>query len=301
MPPANTGATAADSQAIPAAPPGWRTHPLGRLLRDPLGALGVALVIVVVASALFADLLSPSDPTALDPRLRLQAPSAGHPLGTDHLGRDLFARTLHGGRIALGVSLVAVGLSVSIGLALGMVAGYGPRWLDNLLLLVFDAIRSFPTIMFALALVTLLGPSLHTIVLIVVVTSIPVYGRIVRTQTQSLRQHEFVLAERALGAGVARVLLEHVLPNVIGPVLILASMEIPVVVTIEAGLSFLGVGVRPPTPSWGLILNDGYAFIRDTPWPVLAGGSPLIVTTLGFTFLGESLRDLFDPKLRRDA
>jgi peptide/nickel transport system permease protein len=181
-----------------------------------------------------------------------------------------------------------------------MLAGYGPPWLDNTLVLAFDAVRSFPTIMFALALVTLLGPSIFTIVVIVVITSFPVYGRVVRTQTQSLKTHEFVLAERALGARLGRVLGRHILPNVVGPVLILASMEIPVVVTIESGLSFLGVGIRPPTPSWGSILNDGYTFIRDTPWPVVAGGLPLVVTTLGFTFLGEALRDLFDPTLRHE-
>jgi len=280
---------------------GRRARPFGRLWRDPLGRVGVGLVALVVASAVGADVLSPFDPTVLDPRLRLQAPSARHLLGTDHLGRDLLARVLHGGRIALGVSLVSVGLALAIGLGLGMLAGYGPPWLDDSLILGFDAVRSFPTIMLALAIVTLFGPSLDTIVLIVVVTSIPVYARVVRTQTQALRGYDFILAERALGAGFPRILVEHVLPNVIGPALILASMDVPVVVTIEAGLSFLGLGVRPPTPSWGLILNDGYTFIRDTPWPVLAGGFPLIVTTLGFTFLGESLRDIFDPQLRREA
>ncbi len=207
---------------------------------------------------------------------------------------------LYGGRIALWVSLIAVSLSLAFGLVLGLLAGYGPRWLDNLLMLVFDAVRSFPTVMFAMAVVTLIGPSLGTIILIVVVTSMPLYGRIVRTQTLSLKAQEFILAERALGASTLRVLASHMLPNVIGPVLILASMEIPVVITLEAGLSFLGFGVRPPTPSWGSILNDGYQFIRDTPWLVLAGGVPLVVTTLGFTFLGEALRDIFDPKLARN-
>ena len=286
---------------MPAGPSPPRGGPaFRRLLRDPLGALGLALVALVVSGALLAGGLSGTDPTALDLPARQLGPSWAHPLGTDHLGRDLFTRVLHGGRVALQVSGVSVGLALSVGLVLGMLAGYGPPWLDNTLVLAFDAVRSFPTILFALALVTLLGPSVLTIVVIVVVTSFPVYGRIVRTQTQSLKTHEFVLAERALGARLLRILGRHILPNVVGPVLILASMEIPVVVTIEAGLSFLGVGIRPPTPSWGSILNDGYTFIRDTPWPVLAGGLPLVVTTLGFTFLGEALRDVFDPSLRHE-
>jgi peptide/nickel transport system permease protein len=273
---------------------------LARLARDPIGLFGAVVVALVVLSAVLADVLSPADPTALDPAVRLQWPSLAHPLGTDHLGRDLLARVLHGGRVALEVSLLSVSLALAVGLGLGMLAGYGPPWLDNVLLLVFDGVRSFPTVMFALALVALVGPSLATILLVVVVTSVPLYGRVVRTQTLSLKTTEFILAERALGAGMVRVLAGHVLPNVIGPVLILASMEIPVVVTIEAGLSFLGLGIRPPTPSWGSILNDGYTFIRDTPWVVMAGGAPVVVTTLGFTFLGESLRDIFDPRLRRE-
>ena len=265
---------------------------LGRALRDPLGALGATLVVLFVLSAALSPWIAPYDPSALDVPARLQGPSLAHPLGTDNLGRDVFSRVLYGGRIALGVALTAVGLS--------LIAGYGPRWLDNLLLLLFDAVRAFPVIMFALAVITVVGPSLQTVILVVVVTTIPAYARIVRTQTLSLRHTEFILAERSLGAGAPRVLLVHILPNVIGPLLILASMEIPVVITIEAGLSFLGLGVRPPTPSWGNILNDGYAFIRNTPWLVIAAGIPLVLTTLGFTFLGEALRDVFDPRLRRD-
>jgi peptide/nickel transport system permease protein len=269
-------------------------------LRDPLGALGATLVLLFVLSAALAPMIAPYDPNALDVPARLQGPSLAHLLGTDNLGRDVFSRVLHGGRIALGVALTAVGLSLVAGTLLGLIAGYGPRWLDNLLLLLFDSVRAFPVIMFALAVITVVGPSLQTVILVVVVTTIPQYARIIRTQTLSLRHTEFILAERSLGAGAPRVLLVHILPNVIGPLLILASMEIPVVITIEAGLSFLGLGVRPPTPSWGNILNDGYAFIRNTPWLVIAAGIPLVLTTLGFTFLGETLRDVFDPRLRRD-
>jgi peptide/nickel transport system permease protein len=231
---------------------------------------------------------------------RLAPPSGEHLLGTDQMGRDTFSRVIMGTQIALKVALVAISLTLLGGLILGLAAGYGPKWLDNFLLLVFDTLRSFPTIMFALAVVAVVGPSLNTVILVIVVTTVPVYGRIIRTQTQAIRYNEFIQAERAMGAGAFRILGIHVMPNIIGPLLIVASMDIPVVVTIEAGLSFLGLGVRPPTPSWGSILNDGYSFIRNTPWMVIAGGIPLILTTLGFTFLGESLRDIFDPKLRKD-
>ncbi len=292
--------TADASLVIPPRPERVWITVLRRLVSDPLGALGLGLVVLLVVSALGADFLATHDPFQMAPRQRMQDPSAAHWLGTDQLGRDVYSRVVYGGRIALWVSLVAVGLSLLGGLVLGMLAGYGPRWLDNLLVLIFDSVRSFPTIMFALAMVTLLGPSLSTIITVIVVASIPVYGRIVRIQTLSLKETEFVLAERALGAGPIRILFSHILPNLIGPLLILASMEIPVVITIEAGLSFLGLGVRPPTPTWGSILQDGYQYIRDTPWLVISGGLPLILTTLGFTFLGESLRDAFDPKLNRN-
>jgi peptide/nickel transport system permease protein len=181
-----------------------------------------------------------------------------------------------------------------------MLAGYGPRRLDSVLVLIFDSIRAFPTIMFALAVITIVGPSLNTVIAVVVITTVPGYARIARTQTLALKHTEFILAERSLGAKPIRVMFSHIVPNVIAPLLILASMDIPVVITIEAGLSFLGLGVKPPTASWGSILSLGYSFIRDTPWMVIAGGVPLILTTLGFTFLGEALRDVFDPKLKKD-
>lgn len=274
---------------------------LRRLFKDPMGLLGLVLVVLIVSSAVFASALAPQNPNQMNVRERLAAPSAKHLMGTDQLGRDVFSRVIVGSRIALQVALVSITLALAGGMILGLLAGYGPKWLDNILLLVFDTLRSFPTIMFALAVVTVVGPSLNTVILVIVVTTIPVYGRIIRTQTQAIRHNEFIQAERAMGAGPVRVLGLHVLPNIIGPLLIVASMDIPVVVTIEAGLSFLGLGVRPPTPSWGSILNDGYSFIRNTPWMVVSGGIPLILTTLGFTFLGESLRDIFDPKLRKEV
>ena len=272
---------------------------LALFLRNPTGMLGLTLVIMFFASALFAHVFATHDPFAMDIPNRLSGPTAAHWAGTDQLGRDTFTRVLYGGRVALQVAAVGVSVSLVAGLILGMLAGFGPAWLDNLLLLVFDSIRSFPTVVLALAAVALLGPSLELVLAIVIVTSIPGYGRLVRTSTLALKNTEFILAERSLGAGTWRILAHHIMPNVIGPLLILAAMDVPVVVTIEAGLSFLGLGVQPPTASWGTILNEGYLIIRDTPWMVVAGGIPLVLTTLGFTFLGEALRDVFDPRLRK--
>jgi len=263
-----------------------------------LGAFGLFLVVAVIGAAVFADLLASADPSRISPRDRFMPPGAEHLLGTDQLGRDLFSRVLHGGRIALTVALGSTGVSLLIGIALGLISGYGPRWLDNVLILLFDAIKSFPTVMLALAFVTLFGPSLTAVVVVVIIINVPGYARIIRTQTIALKNAEFVTAAQSMGASTARILRVHVLPNVIGPILILASMDIPVVIAIEAGMSFLGLGVRPPTPSWGAILNDGFASIRESVWIVFAGGIPIILTTLGFTFLGETLRDVFDPSLK---
>ncbi|MGF1525468.1 MAG: ABC transporter permease [Candidatus Competibacterales bacterium] len=271
-----------------------------RFFANPLGVFGLVLVVAVVSAAVLAPWIAPYDPVALNVMNRLQPPSVEHWLGTDQLGRDIFSRVLYGGQVALQVAGISVTAALFIGTLLGMIAGLGPRWLDGLIVLLFDTVRSFPTVVFALAVVAAVGPSLATVVGVVIVTAMPIFGRIVRTQTASLRQREFILAERSLGASTGYIMVHHVLPNVLGPVFILAAMEIPVVIFIEAGLSFLGLGIRPPTPSWGTILNDGYSFIRTSPWPVIAGGIPLVITTLGFTFLGEALRDTFDPKLQRE-
>lgn len=270
-----------------------------RVASDPLGLMGLCLVTLMVVTAVLASLIAPYDPIALNIMDRLQGPSWSHLLGTDQLGRDLFSRVLYGGQVALKVALVSIGAALTIGTVLGMIAGFGPRWLDSIIMLFFDTIRSFPTVMFALATVALVGPSLGTVIVVIMVTQIPTYGRVVRTQTLTIKSNEFVQAEIVMGASTFRILFVHILPNVVGPLLILASMDIPTVIALEAGLSFLGMGVKPPTPSWGSILNDGYTLIRNTPWPIIAGSIPLVLVTLGFTFLGESLRDQLDPKLRK--
>jgi len=278
-----------------------RREKLAAFMQNGPGVFGLVLVVLFFVSAIFAPWIAPYDPNALDIPARLSDPGWAHFAGTDQLGRDTFSRVLYGGRVALKIAAIGVSLSLFLGLVFGILAGYGPRWLDNLLLLTFDTVRSFPLIVLALATVAVTGPSLELVLVIIIVTSIPGYARLARTSTLALRNTEFIVAERSLGAGNWRIMGRHIMPNVVGPLLILGAMDVPVVVTVEAGLSFLGLGVLPPTASWGTILNEGYLVIRDTPWMVVAGGVPLVLTTLGFTFLGEALRDVFDPRLRKGS
>jgi peptide/nickel transport system permease protein len=272
----------------------------GKLLGDPMGAIGVLIVASFLIIALFADVIAPYDPNKIDILNKLQGPSLDHLVGTDQLGRDTLSRLIHGTQIALLVAAISIGLAVLIGSVLGAIAGYGPTWLDFIIMLIFDTMRSYPVIMFALAVVVLFGPSLTTIIIIIMATSFPTYGRLMRTQTQTLKKSEYILSAQALGISTPRILLRHILPNTIGPILIVASMDVPFVIALEAGLSFLGLGVRPPTPSWGSILNDGFTYIRNSPWILFSAGAPLILVTIGFTFLGEQLRDILDPKISKD-
>ena len=275
------------------------TNVISKLIHDPMGAVGLLIVVSFLLVAIFAGVLAPYDPNKIDILNKLQGPSLQHLVGTDQLGRDTLSRLIHGTQIALLVAVVSIGLAVLMGSILGAIAGYGPAWLDFLIMLIFDTMRSYPVIMFALAVVVLFGPSLTTIMVIIMATSFPTYGRLMRTQTQTLRKSEYILSAQALGIGTPRILLKHVMPNTIGPILIVASMDVPFVIALEAGLSFLGLGVRPPTPSWGSILNDGYTYIRNSSWILFSAGAPLILVTIGFTFLGEQLRDILDPKIGR--
>lgn len=270
-----------------------------KVLSDPMGVFGLTLVSILVIMSVFAGVLAPYDPAAIDVLQRFEKPSWDHLLGTDELGRDVFSRALYGGQTALTVAFLATFASLSIGSFLGIAAAYGPKWLDNIIVVILDTIRAYPVIILALAVGPIFGASLTTVIGILIFTSVPYYGRIVRTAALSVLQTEYIDAEHAMGASTLRVTFKHVLPNIIGPMLIMASMDIPVVIAAEAGLSFLGVGIKPPDTSWGLMLDQGYRFINRTPWLVIAAGIPLIIATLGFTFLGEALRDAFDPKSQR--
>jgi peptide/nickel transport system permease protein len=285
----------------------WR-RPLRRIrglaaafLARPMGVIAFVCVGLILFGAVFGPTVAPYDPLAIDILARLKPPSLLHLLGTDQLGRDVLSRILYGTRTALTVAAVALSLAMVIGLFLGLVAGYGPRAVDALLLLVFDSVMSLPVIIFALALVALLGPGLTTVGIVVVAFTTPYYGRVVRSQTLVLKKSEYVLAARAIGSSVPRVLLSHIMPNMLGMLIVLVCMDVTTVITIESGLSFVGLGAQPPTPSWGSILNDGFSFIRQAPYLVIVGGLPIVIATIGFNFLGETIRDLLDPRTRLEA
>ncbi|MBC7241703.1 MAG: ABC transporter permease [Anaerolineae bacterium] len=270
---------------------------LGEVLQRPLGALGFFIVFMFLVAVIFAPVLAPYDYAKQDIPSMLQGPSRAHLLGTDHLGRDLLSRIIYGSRIALIAAVPSVSIALIGGIILGLLAGYIGGIVDDIIVIILDTIKAFPAVILALAILALLGPSLVNEILVIGLAWIPGYARVTRAQVFSARQNLYVEAERSLGAPSRRIVLQHILPNILAPLLILAAMDLPVVITFEAGLSFLGLGVRPPTPSWGIILSEGFNFIRQTPWPITWAGLTLIITTLGFTLFGETLRDVLDPRL----
>jgi peptide/nickel transport system permease protein len=270
---------------------------LGDVLRRPLGVLGFLIVLGFMLMVFLAPLLAPYGYAEQDIPSMLQGPSREHWLGTDHLGRDLWSRIVYGARIALGVAVPAVALAMLGGVILGLVAGYLGGTVDDITLVVLDSLQAFPAVILALAILALLGPALVNVIIVIGLAWTPGYARIARAQVLTTKQNQYIEVERSLGASQRRILGFHILPNILAPLLILAAMDLPVVITFEAGLSFLGLGVRPPTPSWGVILADGFNFIRQSPWPITWAGLTLIITTLGFTLFGETLRDVLDPAL----
>jgi peptide/nickel transport system permease protein len=271
-----------------------------RIWRSPSGRLGLIATLIIVLGGIAAPLIATHQPNAIDVAARLTPPSESHWLGADQLGRDLFSRALYGTRIAVLVALAVTATALIVGTLLGVTAAYAPAPVERLILAAFDIVSSFPSLILALALVAVLGPGLVNIIILVTVVFVPQFGRVARAQTLTVKERPFLEAERALGASGPRIVAFHVLPNIIGPIVVLASMNVPVVITLEAGLSFLGVGIRPPLASWGAMLFDGFTYLDQSVWPVLVAGGMLTIATLGFTLFGESLRDAIDPKLRRE-
>ncbi|HTO13397.1 MAG TPA: ABC transporter permease [Candidatus Binatia bacterium] len=278
---------------------------LRRLSTRRTALFGLAVVFLVVVTAVAAPLLSPFDPIEQDlGDLRLKAPGfrdAGgrvHPLGTDHLGRDLLARVIYGARPALLVGFAAVVISGFIGMLTGLVSGYFGGRVDDALMRLADIQLAFPFILLAIAVIGVLGPSLKTIIAVIGVSSWVVYARIVRSAVLSLREREFVQAALALGSGDGRVLLRHILPNALTPWLVVATLDMARVIVIESALSFLGLGVQPPTPTWGGMLADGRVYISTAWWLATFPGLAILVTVLGINLFGDGLRDTLDPRLK---
>ncbi len=268
------------------------------LLKNKLAVTGGVLVFLVFVLSIFAPWIAPHKPSAIDINNILVGPSFSHPLGTDDLGRDVLSRMLWGGRISLEVGFVAVGIATLIGIILGSIAGYYGGWIDSLIMRAVDIMLSIPTIFLVLAVIAILEPSILNIMVVIGLTSWMEPARLIRAEFISLKEREFVLAARAIGATDGRIIIRHVLPNGLSPILVSATMGIGGAILIESALSFLGLGVQPPTPSWGSLLSSGKDNIEIAWWLSAFPGLAILVTVLGYNLLGEGLRDAFDPRQR---
>jgi len=276
---------------------------LRRLARRRTALFGLAVVAAVALTAILAPLVSPFDPLEQDIGQRLREPGwqdahgRVHPLGTDHLGRDILARIIYGSRIALLVGLAAVAISGVLGLMIGLVAGYFGGRVDDFFMRLADIQLAFPFILLAIAIIGVLGPSLQNIIIVIGVSSWVVYARVVRGEVLSIREREFVQAAIALGGRNGRIVLRHVLPNAFTPWLVVATLDMARVIVIESALSFLGLGVQPPTPTWGGMLADGRVYLSTAWWLATFPGLAILVTVLGINLFGDGLRDTLDPRL----
>ncbi len=289
----DAAAIVAGAAAAPARP----SRHLGRQLwRRKTAVLGLGLAAVVLVGALLAPWLAPDDPLAMGPR-RFAAPSGAAWLGTDQFGRDLLSRLLYGARVSMAVAFAAVGLAMVIGGIIGLCAGYFGGRVDLVLMRGVDVLMAFPTLLLALAVVATLGGSIRNLVLAVTLAYIPIFSRVIRGSALSVKQNDFVEASRALGARDWRIIVRAVLPNVLAPIIVQATFNLSTAIMIEAALSFLGLGVQPPAPSWGSMLSEARSFMELDPWLALAPGGAITLAVLGFNLFGDGLRDILDPRL----
>lgn len=270
--------------------------------RQPLASVGVGLIGLFVVCAVFAPLLATQDPAQLDLTGRLAGPSLHHWFGTDELGRDIFSRTLYGARISLIVAVSVVGLSLGIGLVAGGLAGFYGGWTDTVVnVYVMNAFLALPGILLAIAFVAFMGPGLVNVILALAISGWVGYARLVRAQVMAVKEREFVEAARALGASDLRVMVRHILPNIVQPLIVQAAIGMAGAVLAEATLSFLGLGIPPPTASWGSMLNDARSHLFDSPHLVLFPAMAVMLCVLSFNFIGDALRDFLDPRSRLSA
>lgn len=275
-------------------------HILAKTLSNPLALIGFIIIATIMLLAIFAPLIAPYDPDAIDVKAILLPPSDAHYMGTDGLGRDVFSRMLFGARISLLVGIVAVGIATAIGVVLGSIAGYYRGWVDVFIMRLVDVMLSIPTFFLILAVIAFLTPSIWNIMIVIGLTSWMGVTRLVRAEFLSLRGREFVLASETLGARDNRLIFKHLLPNSLTPVIVSSVLGVASAVLVESGLSFLGLGVQAPQASWGNILTDGKEYIQFAWWLSLFPGLAILITVLGYNLLGEGLRDVFDPRTSRN-
>ncbi len=279
-------------------------HVLRELVRNKAALLGLLVLLGVAASAVLAPILAPYDPTAQEITHRLKPPAWSAPgarmnaLGTDHLGRDILSRIIFGARISLIIGLSAVAVAGTLGTLIGLVAGYRGGRVDDLCMRLTDTMLAMPFILLALAVIAVLGPSLKNIIFVLGITSWVSYARVVRAEVLTLRTREFVAAAQALGGGGWRIVFRHLLPNVLTPVIVIATLEVARMIILESALSFLGLGIPPPTPTWGGMLADGRTYLSTAWWLATFPGLCIMLTVLGINLLGDWLRDVLDPRLQ---
>lgn len=273
-----------------------RSRKYQQFTSNRLNLIGLTFVLVVVLAAVFAPAIAPAEPNEQDLLNRLEPPSAEHPMGTDQLGRDVLSRLLYGARITLGIAVTVVAITLAIGTVVGVVAGYAGGWVDEALMRFVDILLAFPGILLALVIAGILGPSLTNIMIALAVVGWTQYARIIRGSVLSVKEKEFIKAAQLMDVSRTRIIARHVLPNVITPVVVLATMDMAYVILGTAGLSFLGLGAQPPTPEWGTMLSQGRNYLQDAWWVVNLPGLAIMVTVLGFNLLGDGLRDVLDPR-----
>jgi len=283
--------------AIAAAPQrGWKK----RFRDNPTSWMGVVIILLVVLSAIFAPWISSFDPLEQNIADRLMPPSAEHLLGTDTYGRDVLSRLLHAARISLAIGAGAIALALIVGSAIGIIAGYIGGWVDAVITSLLDVLLSFPTLLLGLMVVAMLGPSIENLVAAIALTELAPFARVARAPTIALKNRDFIEAGRALGFSDLRLVVVHIIPNLLSEVVVVASLWMATAIRTEASLSFIGLGVKPPTPTWGGMIREGFENILDAPWLAVAPGLAILVTVLGLNLVGDGLRDAIDPKVRRD-
>lgn len=270
-----------------------------RLLRSPAGFLGFVVLALVIILAILAPIVVPDSPYVMNRIDSLQGPSRSHPMGTDELGRDLFSRVVYGARTSLLVAAIAVAIATLIGAPIGIAAGYFEGWIDSFSMRVMDVVFAFPALLLALTITAFLGPSLRNATLALGIVYAPGFARIVRGPVLSAKHQEYVEASRVSGAGHARILVRHLLPNVLSPLIVTATVTFSFALLAEAALSYLGLGAQPPEPSWGAMLSGGRRFMETVPSLAIFPGIAIMVTVLATNLLGDALRDVLDPRLRR--